>query len=116
MPSFTAILREVSAEKFAEILAASARKSRETYFHRHGIRTPKISGRLPRPGAKNELRTAHLYEVLKDKDDDEMVEEVLRTWLLSKRSLLATALDHLGIEHDNGLTESNEVSKFENYP
>ena len=33
-------------------------------------------------------------------------------WLLGMRPLLMKALDHLGIENDNGLTDSDEVSKI----
>jgi len=113
MPEFTSIIRELTPEKFAEVFSASARQARETYFHRHGVRAPKKSSRLPKPGEKNQARTAALYELLKDKEDDEMAEEVLRTWLLTKREMLAAALDHLGITHENGLTESEDVANFE---
>ena len=110
---FTDVLRSVSLEKFTEIFSACSRKARETYFHRHGVRSPSKTTRLPKPGAKTEARIARLYEVLQDKEDDEMAEEILRTWLLTKRPMLAAALDHLGIEHENGLTESDEIKKFE---
>ena len=113
MPEYTAILRTLSPEKFAEVLAASSRKAREVYFHRHGVRAPQSASRLPKPGAKTELRTAALYEVFKTQDDDELAEEMLRTFLLTKRAMLAKALDHLGIAHQNGLTESDDVKKFE---
>jgi hypothetical protein len=110
---FTEILRSVPAEKFLEIFSISSRKARETYFHRHAVKASAAASRLPRPGAKNEERTAKLYEVLRQETDDEMSEEILRSWLLTKRPMLAAALDHLGIKHDNGLTESDEVKKFE---
>ena len=84
----------------------------EAYFHRHAIRAKKKGG-MPKPGAKNAERTAALYEALQDRKDEELAEEVLRTWLLTKRPLLVAALDHLGIDHEEGLTESDEVSKFE---
>lgn len=113
MPEYSAILRTLSAEKFAEVLAASSRKARETYFHRHGVRAPTQASRLPRPGAKNEARTAELFKVLQERDDNELAEEILRSYLLTKRPLLAKALDHLGIPHQDGLTESDEVGKFE---
>ncbi len=113
MPAYTGILRTLGAEKFAEILSASPRKARETYFHRHSVRAPQRASRLPKPGAKNELRTQGLYEVLQSAEDDQMAEEILRSWLLTKRTMLAKALDHLGIAHKEGLTESDEVSKFE---
>jgi hypothetical protein len=110
---FTEILRSVSAEKFQEIFGASSRKARETYFHRHSVKASATASRLPRPGAKNEERTAKLYEVLQHDSDDEMSEEILRSWLLTKRPMLAAALDHLGIEHNSGLTESDDIKKFE---
>jgi hypothetical protein len=113
VPQFTNILRAVTPDKFIEIFSASARQARETYFHRHNVRAPKKVSRMPKPGEKNQARMEELFEILKAEDDEEMVEEVLRSWLLTKRSLLAAALDHLGIKHDNGLTESDDVKKFE---
>ena len=112
-PPFTEIIRSVSADKFAEIFSASARQARETYFHRHSVRAPKKTSRLPKPGEKTQARIAALYEILKERQDDELAEEVLRSWLLTKREMLAAALDHLGIEHEDGITESEGVSKFE---
>ena len=53
---FTLLLRTLDASKFSEVMAASSRKARETYFHRHGVRAPS-GGRFVRPGAKNEART-----------------------------------------------------------
>jgi hypothetical protein len=113
MPEYAVILRAVSPEKFAEILAASPRKARETYFHRHSVRVPHQASRLPKPGAKNEARTAELYRVLQERDDNELAEEILRSFLLTKRAMLGKALDHLGIPHKDGLTDSDEVNKFE---
>lgn len=111
MPQFTAIIRSLTAEKFSEILAASGRQAREVYFHRHSIRPPKT--KLPKAGAKNEYRIEKLFDILRHEDDDELAEEVLRSWLLTKRPLLVAALDHLGIAHTDGLTDSDDVSKIE---
>lgn len=113
MPEYTEILRSLSTDKFAEIFSASSRKSREAYFHRHGIRAPSSGRGFAKPGAKNEVRMAQLYEVLQSTKDEALAEEVLRTWLLTKRPMLAAALDHLKIPHDNGLTESDDVDRFE---
>ena len=112
--NYMEIVRSLSDEKFGEIFSASSRQARETYFHRHGIKAPKKSGRMLRAGEKNALRIKALYKTLMDKEDREMVEEILRTWLLAKRSLLAAALDHLGIEHTEGLTDSDDIERFEN--
>ena len=67
---------------------------------------------MPKPGAKNEMRTQALFDLLHAREDDELCEEVLRIWLLTHRPMLAAALDHLGIPHENGLTQG-DVSKFE---
>ena len=112
MSGYIEIIRELSEDKFQEIFAASARKSRETYFARHWIKTPKQGGRMRKPGQKNALRAAALFEALQQIDDDPLAEEILRVWLLGMRPLLAKALDHLEIEHDNGLTDSDDVNKI----
>jgi len=112
MPQYSSIVRSLDLEKFTEILSTSGRKAREVYFHRHNIRPPKTSG-IPKVGAKNEFRTNALYDVLRQRDDEELAEELLRTWLLTKRSLLAAALDHLGIPHKDGLTDSDDVNRIE---
>lgn len=113
MTAFTEIIRGLEPEKFTEIFAASVRSSRETYFSRHGIKAPKKSSRILRAGAKNEMRTAALFERLQSQDDDEMVEEMLRAYLMTKRPMLAVALDFMGIDNDDGLTESEDISRFE---
>ncbi|OGQ77491.1 MAG: hypothetical protein A2289_15070 [Deltaproteobacteria bacterium RIFOXYA12_FULL_58_15] len=110
--AYTEILRGLTAEKFSEVFLASSRKARETYFHRQGVRASSKK-RLVKPGAKTEARISQLYDLLKTVNDDEMAEEMLRTWLLGKRELLAAALDHLGIEHEDGLTTSDDLNKFE---
>ncbi len=112
MPQYSSIVRSLSAEKFAEILSTSGRKAREVYFHRHNIRPPKTSG-IPKVGAKNEFRTNALFDALQKRDDEELAEEMLRTWLLNKRPLLSAALDHLKIEHKDGLTDSDDVNRIE---
>jgi len=109
MPEFTAILRGVSAEKFSEIFSASSRKAREAYYHRHDIRKPKVSNKISSLHGSGEARTKGLFDVLQGNDDDQLAEEVLRTWLLTKRPMLAMALDPLEVPHDNGLTEAEDI-------
>lgn len=113
MSKFTSIVRSLTAEKFAEILEYSPRKAREIYFHRHGIRKGKKSNQLKKRAQAKGERAGALFDLLNHDEDEEMVEELLRTWLLANRKLLGAALDHLGIDHKDGLTESEEVKKFE---
>lgn len=113
MANHTQLIREMSAEKFKDVFSASARKAREVYFARHAIKAPKKKGsKMLKPGAKNALRAEALFELLQGTTDDEMAEEILRVWLLGMRPLLAAALNHLEIENDNGLTDSEDVSKI----
>src|SRR5688572_17334729 len=113
MPEFMGIVREMSQEKFLEVFGASGRKAREAYFARHDIKKPRKLSGLPKAGAKSEARAATLHEVLAERDDEELVEELLRVWLMTKRPMLAAALDFLEIPHEEGLTESDDVKKFE---
>lgn len=113
MPAFSRILSSLSAERFAEILGASARKSRETYFHRHRIKSPKHSGLALASSRKTEARTKVLFELLSEREDEEMSQEILRNWLCAKRPMLVAALDHLKIAHNDGLTDSHEVEKIQ---
>ena len=112
MPEYSAIVRTLTPEKFSEILSASARKARETYFHRHNIRSPSSTG-MPKAGAKNAVRAEKLFAALQTAQDERLCEEMLRTWLLTKRPMLAAALDYLEVPHDNGLTDSDDVAKIE---
>jgi hypothetical protein len=111
MAQYVNIVRSLSKEKFVEMLGAVPRQSREQYFMRHSIKAPRSRG-LPRAGAKNEYRMAALFEALQQHEDEELSEELLRSWLLTRRPLLCAALDHLGIEHTDGLTESDDVERI----
>lgn len=112
MPDYSAIIRTVTPQKFTEILAASSRQAREVYFHRHHIKAPSSGSHFAKPGAKNEIRMARLYDIIVTAGDEELSEEILRTWLLGKRPMLAAAMDHLKIPHTDGLTDSDDVSKI----
>lgn len=112
MPEYTAILRSLSQEKFMEIVAASPRQARETYFHRHQIRAPKSSHLSLKIGRKSQACAQALWDVLQARDDEEMSETILRAWLLRNRPMLAAALDHMGIAHVEGLTESDDIQKI----
>ena len=108
---YSSILRQLAAEKFVDILGASPRKAREGYFHRHGIKPPKTHG-LPKAGRRHEAGAQELWQVFKAHDDEELAEAILRVWLLDQRPMLAAALDHLGIAHNDGLTDSDDVERF----
>lgn len=110
---YTTILRDLGPERFATVVAGSSRKAKETFFARHSIRhTPQVGRMKLGAGHKMQARISALFDVLADREDEPMCEEILRLYLLGNRPLLALALDHLGIAHEDGLTESEDVSRL----
>jgi len=112
MSNYASILISAGFEKFTEIVNASPRQAKEAYFKRHAIRAKAGGSSFMKPGEKMRLRIEQLFGILNEAPDDELCEEILRAWLLSKRNLLAHALDYLEIPHNNGLTEA-DLTKFE---
>jgi hypothetical protein len=113
MMHYTTILTNIGPDRFAHVVAGSSRKAKETYFARHNIRhTPQVGKIKLGSGHKMQARVTALFDALQKTQDEPMAEEILRLYLLGKRSLLALALDHLKIPHEDGLTESDEVSRL----
>lgn len=110
---YTAILRQLDVERFAALLAPHNRQNKERYFARHGVRAPKAAGTaILRPGHKNEVRAGMLLEALQKRDDEPLAEELLRGYLVQRRPMLAAALDYLKVPHEDGLTDSPQLSRF----
>jgi len=107
------IIEDISPEKFGEIFAVNPRNVREALFSRLGIKaqTRRIGLRL----GKSADRVRALYDRLvteAGKMERDLASELLRNWLFTQRAMLADALDHFGIKHDNGLTDQ-EIDFFE---
>lgn len=107
MPEHIGLVSNMTLDTFQEVIAASPRRIRETLFGRLGIKAKKrgvgiqVHGRL-------EERARKLHERLKSgssQQENELCSELLRNWLFTKRPMLKAALDHLGIQNDNGLIE-----------
>ena len=115
MAQFTAILTGLDPLQFLEVLAAAPRQAREDYFHRHRVRA-KPTGGLSRPGQKHAQRAAGLQAALRQQDDEEIAAPIVEAFLLRRRPLLAAALDQLGIEHQDGLTDSDALQEVRQRP
>jgi hypothetical protein len=105
---FVSMVAGMSEDTFAEVIAASPRKIRETLFARLNIKAKKQIGL--RVHGKLEERTKKLHERLKTAEsssEDKLCEELLRNWLFTKRPLLKATLDHLGVKNDNGLVDED---------
>lgn len=103
---FISLVNKMTDETFAELVAASPRKIRETLFQRLGIKAKKTIGL--KVHGKLEDRTKKLHEKLKEastEQENRLCEELVRNWLYTKRPLLKATLDHLGIKNDNGLVD-----------
>ncbi|MEO1233748.1 MAG: hypothetical protein AAFZ18_33105 [Myxococcota bacterium] len=96
----------------SELLSASPRKLREEMFRRLGIKAKGRSGF--KLASKGDARAGRFGEVLASDTeiDDEILDELARNYLFGRRELLGDALDFLGIEHNEGLTDS-ELDFFE---
>lgn len=103
---FVSMVAAMSEDTFGEVISSSPRKIRETLFARMNIKAKKQIGL--KVHGKLEERTRKLHERLKGAQttqEDKLCEELVRNWLYTKRPLLKTTLDHLGVKNDNGLVE-----------
>lgn len=111
MARYTEILRNLPEEAFASVFAATSRREREGCLRRLGVRVAAQGG-LPRPQERARAKLGALRAALARTEDEELAEAVLRAWLMQRRPMLAGALDHFGIPHDNGLTDSDAVARL----
>ena len=109
MATPTQIVRGLSSDRFGELLAACPKNFREELFRRAGIKAKQSTFQLSSSGAKNKERSDKLHAAITGGLDlgDKLLEEVVRSYLYTRRDLLADALDHLGVAHDRGLTDSD---------
>jgi len=96
---------------FAKVLSACPRRARETLFTRFAIPKPKRSATalLPSkdPARGNKLRLAMAAVSEDDGQGQQLAEELIRVYLMTKRDLLGSALDAIGVEHNEGLTDDD---------
>lgn len=108
MPTPLELLTQLDQERFNDVLTASPKKFREELFRRAGISVKNNAFSLKSSG-KNEVRIQKLHSALKDGMDvkQEVAEELIRNYLYTRRPMLADALDHFKVAHDNGLTDDD---------
>ena len=107
------IIVDISPEQFGEIFAVNPRNVREALFSRLGIKAQ--TRRIGLRAGKGADRVRALYDRLvtdAGKMERDLASELLRNWLFTQRAMLADALDHFGVKHDNGLTDQ-EIDFFE---
>ncbi|MBK8010833.1 MAG: hypothetical protein IPK13_05755 [Deltaproteobacteria bacterium] len=108
MVTLTELLGRMAPDRFEELLAASPKKFREEIFRRAGSKK-KTSAFSLKTTASDAQRIGKVQEAIRGGSalDAEHIEEIVRNYLYGRRTLLADALDFLGVEHDQGLTETD---------
>ncbi len=102
-----AIISKMNDELFVQIMGTSPRKVREILFSQFGIKATKKKIDILSVKTREE-RVQRLHKKLSDaktKQEQDVCTELIRNWLFTKREMLCSALDFLGVEHDNGLVE-----------
>lgn len=108
MATPTEIIRKLAPDRFANLLAASPKNFREDLFRKAGVKTKTNAFSLS-AAPKNQVRSEKLHEAITGGLDlgDDVLEEVIRNYLYTRRPMLAEALDHFEVVHDNGLTDQD---------
>lgn len=96
----------MSPDRFTEVVSASPRKVREELYRRLGLK-PKKNSAFALKKAEDDDRSGRLLAAIQNGEAvaDEVLEELIRSYLSFRRELLADALDHFEIPHENGLTD-----------
>lgn len=101
------VLARQSQERLREVLSASPRKFREELFKRLGIKAKAGAAAGFRLSAKSDARAKRFGDMLQGEGSmpEELLSEVVRNYLYTRRSLLADALTFLEVPHKEGLTD-----------
>lgn len=96
---------------FGKVLMACPRRSRETLFSRFSIPKAKKRASVLLPG-KDPARIRKLQAALSsitedDEQGQQLAEELIRVYLMGQRTLLGAALDAIGVDHQDGLTDDD---------
>lgn len=106
MTSPSEIVKRLEPARFSEILSASPKRFREDLFRRAGVRVKTGAFSLA-SSSKGQLKTEKLLDAMREGAEigDDVLEEAIRNYLYTRRQMLADALDHFQIPHENGLTD-----------
>jgi hypothetical protein len=99
-------LKTLSPERMDALLRAAPRKVREELYRRLGIKAKSATFSLKSRSAEKGQRVLQCLAEGRD-PGQEVLEELVRNHLYGQRALLAAALDHLGVRHNDGLTDQD---------
>jgi len=99
-------LKTLGAERMDALLKAAPRKVREELYRRLGIKSKSSTFSLK--GRSTEKGDRVVQSLAQGRDPGrEVLDELVRNYLFGKRALLTTALDHLEVRHNDGLTDQD---------
>lgn len=93
-------------EKFAEIYSSCSRKIRNLLEGQFARKVKPRGKMVSLKSRRDRLAEASaVQEGLVELGDDKMADEILKTWLYTKRPMLKATLDFFGIPNEEGITE-----------
>ena len=102
---YAQIIETMGEEKFKEIFTQAPRAAREAYYRKLKIKSKKARQFSLKKDDGTD-KTQRVFTAL-SQGHDELSEELIRVWLMGKRTLLSAALDFFNLPHENGMTESS---------
>lgn len=105
--NFNDLISKISFTTFDEVIQIAPRKVRESLFSHYGIKTKGIVT-LSKIKEKKEDRLKKLHEKLKlatNPKEQEFLKELFKNFLFTKRPMLKSALDFLGVKNDFGFVD-----------
>ncbi len=110
-----AITAQMTEPTFFDVVQKSPRKVREVLFSQLGVKAKKKgSGIHIQENREDRVRKLHQkLSSMHSKKESEVCRELIRNWLYTKRPMLKSALDFLGIPNDAGLVDQ-ETDFFSN--
>ena len=109
------LIHEMPEAFFGKVLMACPRRSRETLFSRFSIPKAKKRASILLPGKDpariRKLQLAMAGVSADDEQGQQLAEELIRVYLMGQRTLLGAALDAIGVDHQDGLTD-DELDGF----
>ncbi len=111
---YAVLIGMIDPAKFVDIYYTSTRKLRNMVEGLYHKKVKKGGGRkVSLTSSKDRVETAaSVQHGILAALDEYMAEELLKAWLFTKRTMLVTALDFFGVEHEDGLTDK-DLSAFE---
>lgn len=105
--NFNDLMKEISSTTFENVIQIAPRKVRESLFSHYEIKNKGIMT-LSKIKDKKEDKLKKLHEKLKlatNPKEQEFLKELFKNFLFTKRPMLKSALDFLGVKNDFGFVD-----------